>query len=403
MASNTKARRLTRVNARSGDAAASSPQRGGIGKGKLLGAAAVLAIAATLGVLVATGTLSTPASNLRPLSSSDISRVAYFEFGINADTLYLADPAQPEGRQKLLVLPHAHDFGVVPALAPDGRSFAFTSLQPNLKAPSPETPADLWLAALERNPEPVLLTRAIDLLVPAIWSPDGESLVFRRSRAPTPERPGEFRLFSIDTATTTEQELAYSETTALFPVGFSANSARLYYVELGFDGSRLGAVDVESGVRTSVAVLSDGITRDWALSPAGDKLAYLVMDLTAGVISSRAQVADIASGKVTAAGIEGDAFSPRWTSSGQLVLGTTADVGASGVIAEINAIVLPPPERGFDVPLASSSADGSIAVRAFDGVSAMSPGRSTLAVLSQDGARTTIASGEVTFLGWINP
>jgi hypothetical protein len=345
--------------------------------------------------------LSNPASNLQPLTSGS-SRLAYFEFGVNADTLYLADPAEPWRRQKLLVLPHASDFGLVPSLAPDARRFAYAALPPNLKAPSPDTPADLWLASVKSGAEPDLLARGVDLLVPTVWSADGRSLVYRRSRPPTPLRPGEFRLFALDLKTGIEKEIAHSEASALFPIAFVPGLDRLYYVELGFDGSRLAAIDLESGARRDVALLSDGITRDWALSPAGDRLAYLVMQLEAGVISSRAHVLDLATGVVTSAASEGDAFSPKWTASGELVMGSIGrDDAASGVVSGRNELVLPAPDRGFDVPLAAARQSGAVAVRAFDGVSAMAPGHSVLAVLTADGQRTTIATGEVTFLGWI--
>src|SRR5687768_2228483 len=74
--------------------------------------------------------------------------VAYFQFGREADTLWLADPDQPSQRQRLLVVPHAADFGIVPSLAPDGRHFAYTALPPGIRAPSPDMPAEMWLASM---------------------------------------------------------------------------------------------------------------------------------------------------------------------------------------------------------------------------------------------------------------
>jgi hypothetical protein len=40
-------------------------------------------------------------------------------------------------------------------------------------------------------------------------------------------------------------------------------------------------------------------------------------------------------------------------------------------------------------------------VRSFDGVSAVSPGRPTLTLVDRGGVRHAVASGEVTFVGWM--
>jgi hypothetical protein len=402
MATNSKPLRITPPSAHPDDAE-SLPlrsERSGLGGRRL---AAIVLILTGIGCLaLALVALLRAPTSAPPLLLGDRPQVAYFEFGIGADTLYIADPLVPAERRRLMVLPHASDFGVVPALAPDGRRFAFASLPANLKAPSAETPAELWLAEIAADAEPLLIARGVDLLVPAVWSPDGGNLIFRRSRAPTPSRPGEFRLFALDVATGAERELAYSESNALFPVAVAPDGSRLYYVELGFDGSRLNATDLASGASRQIAVLSDGITRDWTLSPSGDRLAYLVMELSSGVISSRAHVLNLDTGIATPATITSDAFSPKWTSTGALVLGRASQGDApGGLVSDSNALTLPAPTRGFDVPLAASAATGAMAVRTFDGSSAMAPGNAVLAVLTPDGARLTIASGEVTFLGWI--
>jgi hypothetical protein len=64
----------------------------------------------------------------------------------------------------------------------------------------------------------------------------------------------------------------------------------------------------------------------------------------------------------------------------------------SGPVGEI--------EKGFDVPLGWSRSGAAIAVRSFDGSSISAPGNARLDVLAANGARKTIATGEVTFIGW---
>jgi hypothetical protein len=333
-------------------------------------------------------------------------RVAYLQFGSEAATLWLIDPARPAAREKLLVAPHATDFGVIPSLAPDGHRFVYASLPPGLKAPMADTPAGLWLTSVKPEGEPQLIARDMDLLVPAVWSPDGSSLVFRRSRMPMQSTPGEFRLVSLDLAAGAERDLVSTLGAAVFPVAFSPDATQFYFVRLQGDGSLLAAVDIASGVQRTVAKLSDGLTRDWRLSPHGEALAYLAMDFTTGAISSSAFVLDLTSGDIDSAGGQsGAAFGPIWTAMGELVIGQLSPEAGGSLtsLAEGGGLILPSPARGFDVPLAASPEGDRILVRSFDGTSVLTPGRSVLALVGLDGSRTTIATGEVTFLGWINP
>ena len=124
-----------------------------------------------------------PRSSGTSVAGDGPGRIAYFEFGITADTLWLVSPSNPSQRQKALVAPHAREFGVVPSIAPDGRSLAYAALPAENPAPSPDAPAGLWLTEITQDAQPRLLVAAIDLRVPAVWSPDGSSLVYRRSNA----------------------------------------------------------------------------------------------------------------------------------------------------------------------------------------------------------------------------
>src|SRR5688500_16256593 len=95
-----------------------------------------------------------PSSQVAGIVSS--SRIAYFEFGRDADTLWLASPADLSDRKRLFAVPHAPEFGVVPSVAPDGRSFVFTALAPKTPAPSPNAPAGLWHTPVSANATPRL-------------------------------------------------------------------------------------------------------------------------------------------------------------------------------------------------------------------------------------------------------
>ena len=79
-----------------------------------------------------------PSSQVAGVSAS--SRIAYFEFGRDADTLWLANPADLTDRKRLFAVQHAPEFGVVPSVAPDGRSFVLHRPRPEHRRRHPQTP-----------------------------------------------------------------------------------------------------------------------------------------------------------------------------------------------------------------------------------------------------------------------
>jgi hypothetical protein len=317
--------------------------------------------------------------------------VVYAEFGLTVDTVYRADAARPSERTKIHTIAHAREFGIVAATSPDGRAFAYTVLPPDSLAPAPDTPAELWLAALDGG-DPLRLAAGFDLRVRTVWKPDGSSVVLRRS-SPAADA---YELVAVDVTTAAESVLARSQS-ALFPVGFAPAGSAFYYASIDSAGSELHRVEVAGLTSPTVARLSDGLTRDWVLSPDGSKLAFLSL-LPQGEdrFASRVQVLDLATGAVTPSSSNGDEFGPAWTPSGDLVLGRL-ERGAGVLVVGGAAASLP---DGFDVPLSASRSGASIAVRSFTGASLTTPGLASLMTLGPDGKRRTIANGEVTFIGW---
>ncbi|HLF78179.1 MAG TPA: hypothetical protein VJB57_11895 [Dehalococcoidia bacterium] len=334
-------------------------------------------------------------------------RVAYLEFGRDADTLWLADAAHPSRREKRLSIAHALEFGIIPSLAPGRHSFVYTALPAATRSPTPETPADLWLASLDRDSKPRLLAQGLDLLVAPVWSASGESVVFRRSRAQGETVTTGQRLALLDVMSGQERELVHGNGSSLFPSGFSSDGRSLFYVRLDATGSDLKTLDLSSGSERSVARLGDGLTRDWRLSPGSDRLAYLAMSLEAGRVASRAFVLDIASGTITRLGPDADAFNPIWSPTADLAFGSldSTDGGQAGItlISKDGESRLTESVQGFDVPLGYDKGGENLVVRNFDGATTLAPGRERLEVVTAGGKRTTITTAEVTFLGWIDP
>jgi hypothetical protein len=322
-------------------------------------------------------------------------RIAYLEYGPTADTLWVTD-AVANRRQRLMSIPHAPEFGAVPSLSPDGRIFVYAALPPGTLAPTADSPAELWLAGLRPNATPSLLSSRADLLVPAVWSPDATSVVFRRSAAG-------YRLYVADIATGSERELVMSPDAALFPVAF-ADANTLFYIAISATGSDLRTVTLSSGADLPYAHLSNGLTRDWKLSSRGDTLAYLVIAVDGANVVSRALIYDLAAGRVRAASqTESLDFGPTFMPNGELTFGRliNGETTAGVTRASTDAPPLAAPDRGFDVPLAWSPRGEGVLARSFENASITAPGRATLTLIDLAGNRVRIAAGEITLLGWI--
>ena len=364
-------------------------------------------VIAGLGVALMVLLLLSFMADSSPSATSEVAgttsnRVAYLQFGITADELRVADPATPDQSETLLTIPHAPQYGVLPAISPDGTQFAYTSLPESTSSPGPDSPAELWVTMIESG-EPRLLAEGIDLLVPPVWTPDGEALVYRRSEG------GTHTLAYRSAAAGEERVVAYSETDALFPVGFVNDGAgSLLYVGVNErEGSHLYKVALDSGISIPVTALSQELTREWTLSPDGSRIAFLEIAFTESEVASRASVVEIATGALTPmTSIEEAAFGPVWSDAGQLAIGTfNPGTGEASLLIHDGATQtrVEGPATGFDVPLAYNPDAGAYLVSTFENDSISSPGRSSLTLVNAGGERTTIAEGEVTLVGWTQP
>jgi hypothetical protein len=210
---------------------------------------------------------------------------------------------------------------------------------------------------------------------------------------------GPFEIVRLEVSTGSETSLIKSDA-ALFPVGFTPNAA-LLYASVSNTGSDLYRATGDGSPPALVAHLSDDLTRDWALSPDGTRLAFLSVPSSGQTAFSRVQVLDVAGGQlITERAAQGsDEFGPSWSPQGTLSFGRLAGGSSmNGVVA--GEARLAGPSRGFDVPLAWSTSGSWIAVRSFDGTTVTAPGRPSLTLVNVQGGRKVIATGEVTFIGW---
>ena len=334
----------------------------------------------------------------------------YSEFGRDSDTIWSAPADDPTRRTRLAAIDHAPEYGAVASLSPDGKRIAYTVLSAS-GAAAIDAPAEVWLMDRDGRNRKRLAVDA-DLPVAPVWSPDGSSVVFRRSD--NSDSSGHFQLVRVTTA---RAETTLLDTTdGVFPAGFTPGGS-LYFVRLSTAGTDLGVVYAAGGVMSNVAHLSDDFARDWHLSPDGTRLAYLAPRESATTAFYGAVVLDLDPAAVTnqfkAAAVpsnQGDEFNPIWRPDGTVTIGRLASNSGEGAPALQMALnngattnARPAPPRGFDVPLVWSSDAGYLAVRFFEGSTVTNPGRSWVTVVGADGKRQTVSpNSDVEVMGWVD-
>ena len=327
--------------------------------------------------------------------------VVYSELGETADTLWAADPDNPTDRTQLARVEHAPGYGITPALSPDGAHVAYTVLAPGAGAP------ELWLLDIESGESELLLAGA-DLPAAPVWTPNGDAVVVRRSGATGEDAAVHVELLraGLDGMVTT---LAAHDS-ALYPIEFSPDGAWLYYASVSAAGSDLWRAPANGGAAQQVARLSDGISRDWDLSPDGARLAYLAQ--AGGDTLYTAQVLELAAGEAQAvAKAAGESqFAPVWETGGGLTTGRLGAAGGTPLRASIDGDVITASGAtlpgaaggGFDVPISWSPDGGQLAARHFAGDSTADPGPSRVELLGTDGERRALStSSDITIAGWL--
>ncbi|OGO52189.1 MAG: hypothetical protein A2148_02905 [Chloroflexi bacterium RBG_16_68_14] len=330
--------------------------------------------------------------------------VVYSEFGQTADTLWAADPNDPTNRAQIALVEHAWGFGIFPSLSPDGAHIAYTVLPAGGGQDGSDARAELWLLETATG-ERTRLAQDIDLLSTPVWSPDSASMVVRRSQWQD-GAGGSASLLRIDLAGAATEVAAADA--GLYPIDFSPDGAWLYYAVLSPSGTDLARAPTVGSETETLAHLSDGVARDWHLSPDGTRLAYLAQTPKGAETTFAAEVLHLATGTVQTplAGAAVAQFGPAWERDGSLTIGRLDSDGpvrlSAGGTRLSEALPAPPPGGGFDVPL-SWSPDGTyLAVRGFQDSSLADPGPSWVMVVSRDGARRQLSPlSDVVVAGWL--
>lgn len=331
-------------------------------------------------------------------SLANAPRFVYREFGINADTLWLASAADPSVRTQIATVPHAPEWGIFASLSPDGRWVAYTAISPQAGTVTAATPAELWIISSDGKNRRQLAT-GVDLRVTPVWSPDSRQVIVRRSTITTDGTPRyELLAFSLDG----QARSTHTQTgAAVLPVGFAGTSDTLYFVQLTSKGTELLRTSA-NGVQVT-AHLADDLTRDWRLSPDGSRIAFLTPDLAAGRLQFKARISRV-DGTPLAEVPETGHFSPVWHPQGQAV--TVGNISGTAVTVSLDTADVRPVAgnggRGLDLPVAWSADAAFLALRHFDSESPQHVGRQRLIITNQVGTRVeVVGKGETEFVGWM--
>jgi Tol biopolymer transport system component len=325
------------------------------------------------------------------------------EFGETADTIVAVDPEDTARRDEIAQIRHAPGYGVFASISPDGTAIAYTALPEDEPEPSPATPAIAGIVGAAGEVE--VLAKDIDLLVTPVWSPDSAAVVVRRN-TPIANSAGMFELLLLgrDGARTT---LVFRDGSALFPIAFSPDGARLYFATLDASGTDLWSVAAAGGGETAIAHLSDEIARDWKLSPDGGTIAYTVAESgpQPRITTMTIDLASFAQADAVAAPDQQLEFNPAWAPDGDLTVASVdpeSGAGAAVAVADDgSASVIASTADGVDLPLQWSPDGETLAVRA---VAAPGAGdaESHIAVVTEDGDRERVSSGaDVLIVGWL--
>lgn len=331
-------------------------------------------------------------------------RLLYREFAEDADTLWLADPAQPQQRALLARIAHARGLGVPASLSPDGSTLAYTVVP--VGKGNANTEAELWVLDILSG-DATKVAEALELSGTPVWAPDGSFLIVRRR----PD-PATVELVQVDLPAGRATVLASEKGLfGLFAIGVSPDASTVYYASIAKRDRQNGpttfwAVPAGGGSAQKVVDATEGAARNWQLSPDGQRVVYLAYQGEPELEQLRTFIARLADGTVSLLMDDpvrpesGNHFGPVWTPEGDGVTFGRSLVAAGAnpaITVNLQGEVIAeevPPDSGFDLPLAWSPDGRFLAALLFDAQ------RPPLVIVGKDGQRMEIGPG-LTFIAWL--
>jgi hypothetical protein len=138
---------------------------------------------------------------------------------------------------------------------------------------------------------------------PLVWSPDGSTLLTATSLAADGTGRTSVSILAIEPGTGSTTTVATFESVfQAVPLGHDPATGRVTVVVVNPAGSSIWAV--EGGEVTMLSTISAGRTRDWALSPGGQYVAF-VETRSGASVPSVGRVAEVATGTIVGEGEAG--------------------------------------------------------------------------------------------------
>lgn len=319
--------------------------------------------------------------------------------------LWIASSESPEERRTITEVTTQRGYGLRASVSPDGNRIAYVVLPPGAIEPSQE--AALWVMGLD-GAEARLLAEGVDLRTTPLWSPQGDRLLFKRILR---ELSGGIttQLFTIRVMEPQEKLLLSDQTSlGLYPFDWSKDGMWVYHSRITTSGTELAAVEVESGRVQVLAHASDGVARDFHLSPDGQRILFAAPEKGERETTYAIVTVSVEGEKreVWRKGAN-DHYSPIWTPQANAVTySTEAREGGLRTLSRgdlMEAQVSAAAEGGFEVPISWSPDARYLSARflrlepsgqiASEGLVILSPGKGS--------RREVKASGFVEFVGWV--
>ncbi|MCY3507341.1 MAG: hypothetical protein OXH41_14385 [Chloroflexi bacterium] len=283
---------------------------------------------------------------------------------------------------EIATIPHLHGFSLRGAVSPTGRHVA-------LLTPDSAIAGRPFAALITLDLETGLSRRLAEGLEPlqdVLWTPDATAVVITRSVRTADGEPGVAvaRVGFDGTESVLETHLGAG---VVAPVGFDAQG-RLLAVRIDGRGSTLTRDGAE------ILWLSTHVTRDWALSPDGARLAFVEVNLWEGLryLPHVVSIEGDGGGVTAAASPTEQALGVAWSPSGD-----APSFGSEPPALPPGSVSAQGP-AGFDVPLAYSRDGAALAVHHWSGYSFDEPGAPRLEIVSGSGRQSL--DGFSRFFGW---
>ncbi len=310
-----------------------------------------------LGLFVPRGgtTIEFGSGSLFESSSGEISPVFLAsEYHDTYTTLWLANAHDPDKRSRLADVPHAPGWDIEATVNPTRPAVAVLAIPPG--GWDPASHASLLVISEDGVRH---LAINLELRGGLLWSDDGRQLVAQRS--------GMVLVMDASSGALVA-EWKPTGTHSAHPIAMTRDT--LWVATLQSSGTSLAEVQLtESGPVTVERVkLSDGVTRDWTLSPDGSRLAFTEqhgLDLRVRVVPSHYDDSHLVSSRWSVAERPssaewedvGPSASPVWRPDGRLDFGLWDEAVS---------------ETGFTLPTAWDHSGEWLALRSLDG---SGPGR----------------------------